>query len=77
MIAVFLAIRLAAAASALWGVPLDRALPAAVAAVTYADDYGPELILAIGVVASIIRARHLPPHEEEAPASEIADHEVA
>ncbi len=49
MIAMFLAIRLAAAASALWGVPLDRALPAAVAAVTYADDYGPELILAIGV----------------------------
>ncbi len=35
------------------------------------------LILAIGVVASIIRARHLPPHEEEVPASESADHEVA
>jgi hypothetical protein len=48
VIAVFMAIRLAAATSALWGVPLDRALPAAVAAVTYADDYGPELILAIG-----------------------------
>ena len=48
MIAVFLAIRLAAATSALWSIPLDRTLPAAVAAVAHADDYGPALVLAIG-----------------------------
>ena len=48
MIAVFVAIRLAAATSALWSIPLDRALPAAVAAVAHAGDYGPALILAIG-----------------------------
>lgn len=48
MIAVFFAIRLAAATSALWSIPLERTLPAAVAAVAHADDYGPELILAIG-----------------------------
>lgn len=49
MIAALLAIRLAAATSALWQIPLERTLPAAVAAVTYADDYGPALLLAIGV----------------------------
>ncbi len=48
MIAVFVAIRLAAATSALWSIPLERALPAAFAAVAHADDHGPELILAIG-----------------------------
>lgn len=48
MIAVFVAIRLAAATSALWSIPLDRALPAAFAAVAHADDYGPALLLAIG-----------------------------
>lgn len=48
MIAALLAIRLAAATSALWQIPLERTLPAAFAAVTHADDYGPALILAIG-----------------------------
>lgn len=48
MIAVFMAIRLAAATSALWPIPLDRTLPAAFAAVAHADDYGPALLLAIG-----------------------------
>lgn len=48
MIAVFVAIRIAAATSALWSIPIERALPAAVAAVAHADDYGPALLLAIG-----------------------------
>lgn len=48
MIALLLAIRLAAATSSLWSIPIERALPAAFAAVAHADDYGPALILAIG-----------------------------